>query len=186
MKKMILFLIFLGSSLWGSIFEIDKSHSKINFKIKHMAISYTYGTFDLYNAVIDYNIKLKTFQNISAKIDVNSINTNHIKRDRHLKSNDFFDTKTYPNIFFKLLSVHKNRAIAQLTIKNITKKITLTLQDNGTVKDSKGNIKLGFSLETKINRKEFGLTWNKLLETGSFIIGDMVIITVDIEAKKID
>lgn len=184
-KRLVLSLLVIGSSVFASTYQLDNSHSKVSFKVKHMAISNVYGNFSKFDATIDYNEKTKVFKELSANVDVNSINTDDVKRDTHLKAEDFFDTKKFPNIAFKLLSVNGDEAQAMLTIKGISKKVTLDFENNGTVKDPWGNTKLGLSFSTKISRKAFGLTWNKLLETGSFVVGDKITITVDLEAKKI-
>jgi polyisoprenoid-binding protein YceI len=121
MKKLLLAVLVLSSSIFASTFQIDATHSKVVFKVKHMAITNTYGTFSDYNA------------------------------------------KKFPKINFKLLEISDDEAIAELIIKGITKKVTFDLENSGVVKDPWGNTKLGLSLETKISRKAFGLTWNKLL-----------------------
>lgn len=184
-KKLLLSLLVIGTSIFASTYQLDSAHSKVSFKVKHMAISNVYGNFSKFDATIDYNDKTKVFKELSANVNVNSINTDNEKRDGHLKSKDFFDANTFPNITFKLLSVSGDEAEAMLTIKGISKKVTLDFENNGTVKDPWGNTKLGLSFSTKISRKAFGLTWNKLLETGSFVVGDKITITVDLEAKKI-
>ncbi|MBL0686675.1 MAG: polyisoprenoid-binding protein [Sulfurospirillum sp.] len=184
MKKILLIVLFLSSAVFASTYEVDMAHSKVGFKVKHMMISNVYGSFANYDATIDYDENSKKFKTLDANIEVSSINTENTDRDKHLKSAEFFDTEKFPTIGFKLLSIDKNKAIGELSIKKITKKVTFDFQNNGTVKDPWGNTRLGFSLETKINRKEFGLTSNKLLETGGLVVGDEVAITVDIEAKK--
>ena len=185
MKRLLFMLLVLGTSVFAANYQIDKAQSKISFKVKHMAISNVYGSFTNFDAKINYNDTTKVFETLSAKIDVNSIDTDNVKRDGHLKSEDFFNEKVFPNITFKLLSVNDDEAKALLTIKGISKEVILDFENNGTVKDPWGNTKLGLSFSTKISRKAFGLTWNKLLETGSFVVGDKITITVDIEAKKI-
>jgi len=186
MKKLLLAVLVLSSTVFASSFQLDAAHSKVTFKVKHMAISNVYGSFSKYDAIIDYNVESKTLNDLSANIDTSSINTANKKRDGHLKSADFFDVKKYPNIDFKLISTNGDEAIAELTIKGITKKVIFDYENNGTVKDPWGNTKLGLALEAKISRKEFGLTWNKVIEAGSLVVGDKVSITVDIEAKKIN
>jgi len=186
MKKLLLAVLVLSSSFFASTYKLDAAHSKVTFKVKHMAISNVYGTFGKYDASINYDEKSKKLTKLDANIDVASIDTQNAKRDGHLKSDDFFAVKKFPKIDFKLISTNADEAIGELTIKGITKNVTFDFENNGIVKDPWGNIKLGLSLETKISRKEFGLTWNKLLETGSLVVGDKITITVDVEAKKID
>ncbi|NQY93558.1 MAG: polyisoprenoid-binding protein [Campylobacteraceae bacterium] len=186
MKKLLLAVLILSSSVFAASFKVDTAHSKITFKVKHLAISNVYGTFSKYDANIDYDVATKKLNALTADVDVNSVDTENVKRDGHLKSADFFDAKQFPTINFKLISTSGDEAIGELTIKGITKTVTLDFENNGVIKDPWGNTKLGLALETKISRKEFGLTWNKVLETGSFVVGDKITINIDIEAKKIN
>lgn len=186
MKKIVTGLLIAGSMLFAGNYELDASHSKIGFKIKHLSISNVYGTFDKFDANIQYDEKTKELKVLHSKVDVNSINTKNNDRDDHLKEPDYFDAKKYPNISFKLLEIKDDVMVADLTIKGITKKVEFDYENNGTVKDPWGNTKLGFSLEAKINRVDFGLTANKVLETGGLLLGKKVKITADIEAKKIN
>jgi len=186
MKKLLLAVLVLSSSIFAASFQVDSAHSKITFKVKHLAISNVYGSFAKYDANIDYDINSKKLNALTADVDVNSVDTDNVKRDGHLKSADFFDAKQFPKIAFKLISTSGDEAVGELTIKGITKKVTFDYENNGVIKDPWGNTKLGLSLETKISRKAFGLTWNKVLETGSFVVGDKITINVDIEAKKIN
>jgi polyisoprenoid-binding protein YceI len=185
MKKLLLAVLILSSSIFASTFEIDASHSKVAFKVKHMAITNTYGTFTKYNAKIEYDVKSKKLTKLEAIINANSINTEDVKRDKHLRSKEFFDTKKFPTISFNLISTTNDEAIGELTIKGITKKITFNYENNGTAIDPWRGLKVGFSLETKISRKEFGLTFNKILDTGSFIVGDKITILIEIEATEV-
>ena len=184
MKKLLLAILVLSSTVFASTYQLDAAHSKITFKVKHMLISNVYGTFGKYNASIDYDESTKKFNTLTSSVDVSSIDTDNAKRDGHLKSADFFDAEKFPNIDFKLLSVNGDEALGELTIKGITKQVTFDFENNGIVKDPWGNTKLGFALETKISRKDFDLTWNKLLETGGAVVGDKIAITIDVEAKK--
>jgi len=182
MRKLLLAVLFLSSSLFASGYNIDPVHSKVSFKVKHLMITNVYGTFSKYDATIDYDEKSKKLRSLMANIDVNSISTENVKRDKHLRSADFFDAAKFPNMKFVILSISDDEAVGELTIKGITKKITFDFENNGIVKDPWGNTRLGLALEGKISRKEFNLTWNKVLETGSVVVGDKIKITVDIEA----
>ncbi len=186
MKKIILAWLLVSSVVFASTYKVDLSHSKIGFKIKHLAITNVYGTFDKFDAVIEYDEKTKKLTKLQGDISVKSINTQNEKRDKHLQSNDFFDVEKFPSITFELLSISGDELIANLTIKGITKKVVFDYENNGVIKDPWGNTKLGFSLEGKIKRKDFGITWNKTLDSGFFVLGEKVRITVDIEAKKVD
>ncbi len=184
MKKLLLAILFLSSTLFASMYDIDPVHSKVSFKVKHLMITNVYGTFSKYDATIDYDEKTKKLKTLMAKVDVNSINTENVKRDKHLRSADFFDASNFPSINFALISISDDEAVGELTIKGISKKVTFEFENNGTVVDPWGNTRLGLALEAKISRKEFNLTWNKVLETGSVVVGDKIKITVDIEAIK--
>lgn len=186
MKKILASLLVAGSTLFAGTYAVDASHSKVGFKIKHLSISNVYGTFDKFDANIEYDEKTKLLKVLKSKVDISSINTQNTKRDNHLKSEEYFDMKKYPNMSFKLLEVKDDKIIADLTIKGITKKVEFDYENNGTVKDPWGNTKLGFSLETKINRVDFGLKANKLLDSGALLLGEKVKITADIQAKKVN
>ncbi len=184
MKKLLLAILFLSSTLFASSFNIDPVHSKVSFKVKHLMITNVYGTFSKYNATIDYDEGMKKVTTLIGNIEVASINTENEKRDKDLRSSNFFDAKNFPMISFKLLSVDGDEAVGELTIKGVTKKVNFDFENNGTVVDPWGNTRLGLSLETKISRKEFGIMYNKVLEAGGLVVADKVKITVDIEAIK--
>jgi len=183
MKKIVAGLLLAGSVLFAGTYEVDASHSKVGFKIKHLSISNVYGTFDKFDANIQYDEKTKELKVLKSTVEANSINTQDEKRDAHLKQADFFDTKKFPKISFELVEIKDDTMIANLTIKGITKKVEFDYENNGVVKDPWGNTKLGFSLETKIKRSDFGLKTKSLLESGGLLIGEKVKITADIEAK---
>lgn len=186
MKKILAGLLIVGSALFAGTYSVDASHSKVGFKIKHLSISNVYGTFDKFDANIEYDEKTKALKVLNSTVAVNSVNTQNEKRDKHLLESDYFDAKKYPTMKFELLEIKEDAMIANLTIKGITKKVEFDYENNGIVKDPWGNTKLGFSLEAKINRVDFGLKANKLLDSGGLLLGEKVKITVDIEAKKIN
>jgi len=186
MKKILAGLLVSGAVLFAGTYQLDAGHSKVGFKIKHLSITNVYGTFDKFDANIVYDEKTKQLTKLESNIDVNSINTQHEERDSHLKEKDYFDMKKHPKMSFKLLEIKDDTMIANLTIKGVTKKVEFDYENNGIVKDPWGNTKLGFSLEAKINRVDFGLKANKILDSGSLLLGEKVKITADIEAKKIN
>lgn len=186
MKKTLLALLFAGSTLFAGTYQVDASHSKVGFKIKHLSISNVYGSFDKFDANIVYDETTKKLTKLDAKIDVNSINTQNEDRDAHLKESDYFHMKKYPKMAFELVEIKDDVLVANLTIKGVTKKVEFDYENNGIVNDPWGNTKLGFSLEAKINRVDFGLKANKILDSGSLLLGEKVKITADIEAKKIN
>ncbi|PRD47566.1 YceI family protein [Sphingobacterium haloxyli] len=160
-----------------SNWTIDPSHSEIGFKVKHMMFTNVSGKFNDFQATItNEDDKFETSQ-IAFSAQVDSIDTNNVDRDTHLKSPDFFDAENFPIISFKSTGINKlNENVFEvsgdLTIKNVTKNITLEVVYSGLMKDPWGNTKAGVSLSGKINRKEFGLTWNASLEAGGVLVGE--------------
>ena len=170
-----------AAALFGGTYNLDKSHSNVGFKVKHLMISNVSGKFDNFTGSFDYDEKTKTLKSLNGNIEVSSINTENEKRDAHLKSADFFDTQKYPNITFKLLEVKDDKAYGEYTMHGVTKKISLDYENNGTITDPWGNKRVGLELSGKINRKDYGVTWNKALEAGGVMVGDKVKLTIDLE-----
>lgn len=168
--------------------NVDAEHSAIEFRVAHMVISKTTGRFMDYAGFIDMDAEAGTVKAIEATIKTGSVNTNHEKRDAHLRNTDFFDVEHYPTMTFKMKSYKKTSegytALGELTLHGVTKDITLTGHYNGTTKDPWGNTRAGFSGEGKINRKDFGMVWNKTLDSGGLVVGDEVQIRLDIECIK--
>lgn len=168
--------------------KIDSAHSEVGFSIKHMMISNVKGKFNIYEANIDFDKKTKKFKALKAVIDAESIDTGIEKRDNHLRSPDFFEVVKYPNIEFVMTKYTANGDSGiiegKITIRDITKKIKLNVDVNGIIKDFKGNTRVGFTMTGKLNRKDFGLKWNKALEFGGFAVGDEVKITIELETVE--
>lgn len=168
--------------------NLDPSHSEVTFKVKHMMITNVSGSFTDFNvtASSDGDDFSKANVNFSAKAA--SVNTGSAQRDGHLQSADFFDAEKYPEITFKSTSVEKDgddyKLQGDLTIKDVTKNITLNAEHGGIGKDPYGNIKAGFTVTGKINRKDFGLTWNAALETGGVMVSEEVKINCEIQLVK--
>jgi len=165
---------------------VDQSHSHIGFEVKHMMVSKVKGAFDSYKANVEAaDLTDLTGANISFKFDVASINTRNEDRDNHLKSADFFDADQFPAITFESTSITKSGdsfdITGNLTIKDITKEVTFETEFNGKGTNPWGVAVYGFEAETKINREEFGLTWNAALETGGVLVGKDVKIKVELE-----
>src|SRR5436190_3305613 len=167
--------------------KIDPLHSAAHFSVRHMMISTVRGEFGGVNGTIVYDPKNPTKTSINATIDCTTLNTGTPKRDEEMKGPEFFDVKKYPNMKFQSTKVERSGAgklkvAGNLTINAITKPVVLAVEGPiGPVKDSRGREKVGASAATKINRKEFGITWNELMETGGFALADEVTITLDIE-----
>jgi polyisoprenoid-binding protein YceI len=168
---------------------IDPMHSEVQFKVKHLVISTVSGFFksfagelvtdgdDFENAEIDFTL------------DIDSIDTNQSQRDEHLKSAEFFDAATYPQISFKSTSFTKTgddeyALKGDLTIKDVTKPVSLDVEFGGSAADFYGNTKAGFEISGKINRKEFGLTWDGVTEAGSIVVGEDIKLLINVQFAK--
>lgn len=174
---------------WAADYKIDPAHSSIGFKVKHLAISSVPGTFGEFSGTFSYDPANVAASKAEAQITVKSINTADVKRDDHLRSGDFLDTEKFPNITFKSQKVEgvsdsEFKAHGDLTIHGVTKPVVLNITYGGSAVDPWGNHRAAFVASTKINRKDFGLTWSKTLETGSLVVGDDVLITLEIEGIK--
>ena len=180
--KKLAFSSLLSISLFAGEYSIDESHSKVGFSIKHMMISNVSGEFKNYNGEIFFDEKSKMFKNLSATINVSSIETGIQKRDDHLRNPDFFDAKKYPNIEFKMTKQSGDIVEGNLTMHGVTKEIKLNFELGGIAKDPWGGQRLGFSLVGKINRKDFDLNWNKAIDSGGFVVDEVVKLNIDIEA----
>jgi len=163
---------------------IDPTHSEVGFKVKHMMFTNVKGLFNDYSADIDFNENLND-ANLQFEAKINSIFTNNADRDNHLKSADFFDAEQYPTLNFKSTKIQGNGSeyeiTGDLTIKGITKPVTLNAEFSGLMTDPWGNTKVGLNLDGKINRKDFGLTYNAALETGGVLVGEDVKLNAEIQ-----
>jgi polyisoprenoid-binding protein YceI len=168
---------------------IDPSHSEIQFKVKHMMITNVTGHFSEFEGSVESDgIDFETAK-IEFKANVASISTNSEQRDNHLKSDDFFSVEKYPNLSFTdgtLVSTGEETfdLTGNLTIKDITKAVTLKAELGGIDKDPWGNEKVGFSLTGKINRKDFGLTWNALTESGGMLVSEEIRLIAEIQLVR--
>eukprot|EP01156_Anaeramoeba_ignava_P013886 Anaeramoba_ignava/a607714_32.p2 GENE.a607714_32~~a607714_32.p2 ORF type:complete len:189 (+),score=-2.07 a607714_32:571-1137(+) len=179
--KLGLISILASGALFAGTYNVDKSHSSVGFKVKHMMISNVKGSFDEFKGSFVYDEETKKLTALTGTIDAASINTANKKRDDHLKSEDFFDTAKYPELTFVLKKVDGDNVYGDLTMHGVTKEVKLELEDNGTVKDPWGNTRVGLTLEGKIDRKEFGLVYNSILEAGGVAIGDKVKLEIELE-----
>ncbi len=169
-------------------FNLDLDHSIIEFQVKHMVISKTTGRFTDYTGFVELDPEAGQVKAIEATIKAASLNTNHEKRDAHLRNPDFFDVEKYPTLTYKLKSLKKMgdefTAFGDLTMRGVTQEVVLVGTFNGVTKDPWGNTRAGFTGKGKLNRKDFGMTWNKALDNGGLIVGDEVDIRLEIEAIK--
>ena len=169
--------------------KADASHSSVKFSVSHLVVSETEGTFKVYDANISSTKEDFTDAKIDFSIDVNSINTENEMRDKHLKSDDFFNAEKFPKILlkgtsFKKVSGNKYVLEGDLTIRDVTKKVKLDVVYGGTVKDPYGNTKAGFKVTGTVDRLAYGLKWNVLTEAGGAVVGKDVELTVKLELQK--
>ena len=164
--------------------SIDNTHSEIAFKVRHMMISTVTGNFEDFQATAKTNGD--DFKNavieFSAKTE--SINTKNDDRDAHLKSDDFFNAEKFPEVKFVSKSFDGQKMVGDLTIRDVTKEITLDAELNGIVEDPYGQTKAGFEINGEINRKDFDLSWNSVTEAGSIVVSDKVKLVADIQFVK--
>jgi len=195
MKRFILLLIVVALAItpaasFSATYAIDPDHSSIQFKVRHLMVSNVKGVFGKVSGTIDLNEQDITKSRTSVSIETSSIDTGVTKRDEHLRSADFFDVAKYPQMTFSTRKVHRTGAntlaiTGDLTIHGITREVVLDVEGpTAEVKDPWGNFRRGASATTRINRKDFGLTWNKALETGGVVVGDEVTINLEIEMIK--
>ncbi len=172
--------------------KLDTAHSELGFTVKHMMISKVKGTFDKFDLVVEADTEDLTDSKIEATVDAASINTRNKDRDDHLRSADFFDVENHPHITFKATDIKKKSdssydLTGDLTIRGTTKPVTIDVTFTGISKNPMNGASVaGFSGDTKINRKEFGLEWNAALETGGVLVGEDVNIHFELELVKED
>ncbi|MEO5930074.1 MAG: YceI family protein [Candidatus Kapaibacterium sp.] len=169
--------------------NIDPSHSQVQFTVRHMMISNARGRFEEFTGTVEFDPEHLENLKVDVTIDAASINTRDPQRDGHLKSPDFLNVEQFPNMTFKSTSVEKvsNTELhinGDLTIRDTTHPVVLQTEFNGVVASPWGTTSAGFSAHTKINRKEWGLVWNQTLETGGLLVGEDVKIELELELVK--
>ena len=175
----------MSKEKWG----FDIAHSSVNFWIRHLMVSKVHGRFTQWTGAFEFDEADPAASHVEVQIDASSIDTKELQRDTHLRSPDFFDVEKYPHITFRSTGVDASggegyRVKGDLTIHGTTKPAVLEVEYAGRVKDPYGMERAGFSAKTTINRKDFGLTWNKAIEAGGVMVGDKVEITIEVEAVK--
>jgi polyisoprenoid-binding protein YceI len=169
-------------------YEIDPSHSWVGFEVRHI-VSTQRGRFKKFKGTVELDDKALDKAVVDVEIEAGSVNTENEQRDNHLRSPDFFDAANHPKLTFKSKSVKANgpgkaKVLGDLTIRGVTKEVTLEVSGlSAEVKDPWGNFVRAASATTKISRKDFGLTWNKALETGGVLVGDEVTIVLEVELR---
>ncbi|MEO8171996.1 MAG: YceI family protein [Sediminibacterium sp.] len=172
-----------------STYKIDAAHSEITFKVKHLMITNVTGSFTKFDATMESAAADFSDAKISFEADVNSISTNNEQRDGHLKSDDFFAAEKFPKLSFTSKSFTKKSddeytLTGDLTIRGNTKNVELNVEYGGTATDPYGQVKAGFEINGKINRKDFGLTWGAVTEAGGVVVSDEVKLHLNVQMIK--
>jgi polyisoprenoid-binding protein YceI len=170
--------------------KIDNAHSMIQFSVRHMMISKVRGQLERFSGDINLNEAVPAETTVNVQVETASINTREPQRDAHLRSADFFDSEKFPNMTFKskrveVLDDHHARLTGDMTIKDVTRQMTLDVQYVGSAKSPWGMTSFGFAASGRINRKDWGLNWNKALETGGFLVGDDIDLEIELELIQV-
>jgi polyisoprenoid-binding protein YceI len=168
--------------------NLDPMHSEVQFKVKHLVISTVTGRFNSFTASMEASADDFSDAKVSFSADVDSIDTNNGQRDGHLKSDDFFNATQYPKLSFVSTKIEKAgsdyKLTGDLTIRDKTLPVTLTVEYGGTTVDPYGQTKAGFEISGKVNRKDFGLAWSAVTEAGGLVVGDEIRLLLSIQMVK--
>ena len=181
--------VLAASSLFAETYIVDKPHSEATFQVRHM-MSKVSGKFDDFSGTINIDRAKPSASSVEFNIKAASVDTGTADRDKHLQTAEFFDVARCPEITFKSTNIAPTKkkdvydVTGDLTMRCVTKHITIPVEFNGFGKDPWGNERAGFSLTTTVNRKDYGINWNKALDNGGFLVGDEVTINVNLEAQK--
>ena len=173
----------------ATTWDFDLTHSSVNFHVRHLMVSKVHGQFHTWGGQLLLDFDDLSRSHVEVTIDVASLDTREDKRDAHLKSPDFFDAEQFPKLTFVSTGVTRIgddelELVGDLTIRGTTRPVRLAVELGGQVQDPWGGTRAGFSARATISRKEFGLNWNALLETGGVVVGDKIEISLDIEAVR--
>lgn len=185
--KALLALTLMGSTALAAKYQLDPKHAKVGFSVKHLMISKVHGSFSKFDGSFDFDPATNTLENVTFNIDPATINTDDVDRDKHLRSPDFFDVAKFPTMTFvaskaKVVSGKPFPVEGKLTMRGVTKPITLDVTYNGATKDLQGKDRVGFSISGSLKRSDYGMTWNKILEAGGVTVSDEVVLAIDGEA----
>ncbi len=174
--------------LQAESYKIDPGHSEVGFTIRHM-VSNVRGRFNDFSGTVDMDPKAPQKGSVEFSVKTTSIDTGNADRDKHLRTADFFDVEKYPEITFKSDSVkpagkNKYNVTGTLTMHGVSKKVTLPVTFMGEAKDPWGNTRAGFETSTKLDRKEYGIVWNKAIDNGGVLLGDDVNVSINLETIK--
>ncbi len=182
-----LVVLALAGSSWGQAWQIDSKHSAAHFSVRHLLVSNVRGSFSNVSGTVVIDEKDITKSSVEATIDTTTINTREPDRDKHLKSADFLDVANHPTITFKSKKVEKAgkgrlRVIGDLTIRGVTRQVVLEVEGpTAAIKDPWGTLKRGATATVKINRFDYGVTWNKKLDNGGVVVGEEIAIIIELE-----
>jgi polyisoprenoid-binding protein YceI len=173
----------------NTTWALDPTHSELQFKIKHLMISTVTGQFNTFSGTVETNSDDFTTAKVHFQADINSISTNNVQRDEHLKAGDFFSAEIYPHLEFEGDRMEKvngdeYKLYGTLTIKGVSKKLVLDVEFGGITKDPWGNMRTGFSVTGKLNRQDFGISFGAVSETGGLLLGDDVKISANVQFVK--
>jgi len=172
-------LTLASSLLVAAPYAVDSSHSNVGFKVKHLMISNVTGSFATFSG--SYDVENGVLRALEGRIETASVDTGIAKRDDHLRGADFFDAAHYPEITFTMTRFEGDRVTGDLSLHGVTRSVTLDAEVSGSVKDPWGNVRTSVALSGSINRSDFGLTWNKALESGGMVVGDTIKLSVELE-----
>lgn len=190
-KKLLVLLAVMGPGAnlsYAGTYEVDKVHSSINFSVMHLMVSKVTGAFNDYDARINFDPNNLAGSSIAATVKAASIDTRSADRDKHLKSADFFDAEKFPEITFKVSAITGSGGqyllTGDLSIHGVTKNVAIPATILGPVKSPYGFDALGITGQFKLNRKDYGIAWNKALDSGGVMVGDDVEVAISIEAHS--
>ena len=188
MGMMLAGLWLASTPAWATTYTVDKDHTSVAFKVRHL-FSQVMGTFDQFEGTIQYDPGRPETWQVNAVAQAASVNTKNDGRDKHLRTADFFDAEKYPALSFKSTQVtevsgERAKLHGVLSIRGVEKPVVFDLQIHGVGKDPWGNVRAGFTATTRINRQDFGISWNKTLDTGGVLVGDEVDIILEVEGVE--
>ena len=171
-------------------YQLDPAHTRLGFTARHAMVTTVRGSFGEFEGSAHLDFADPTRSTATLRIKTASITTGQEQRDGHLRSADFFDAETYPEIVFTSTGVEQVdedtfKLLGDLTVKDVTRPVTIEFTYNGTARDPFGNLRAGFEGRTTINRKDWGLSWNAALETGGFLVSDKIKLELDVSAIKV-
>ncbi len=176
-------MVMVTSAFAADSYTMDQSHSTIGFSVTHMMVSQTTGQFDQFDGTVVYDPNDLANSKIHVTIPTASINTREAKRDEHLRGTDFFDAVQFPTMTFVSKNITASLITGDLTIKGVTKEVSIPAAILGPVKTMSGSTVIGISGSFKLNRQDYGITWSKALDQGGVAVGDEVTVNINVEAQ---